>query len=161
MRLAQTYHRALGSLPGGFATLDIFSVAGLELPPLVRPFRAPYHKISEAGMIGGGTWPCPGEVSLAHCGTLLLDEIPEFRRTVLDALASSLQAGVVGHHRKGVMHTFPAVPAIVVGTANPCPCGFAGSTCECKCSSSSRARHEARLSEIQEKLGMTRVDVRR
>lgn len=107
----------------------IHSVAGL-LPRgrgivTARPFRAPHHTVSAAGLVGGGDPIRPGEVSLAHRGCLFLDELPEFRRGVVDALRQPLEDGEVVISRALVRVTFPARP-LLVGALNPCPCGFAG-----------------------------------
>jgi magnesium chelatase family protein len=114
----------------------IHSVAGmLGTRSLVRarPFRAPHHSTSEAGLIGGGDVPRPGEVSLAHHGVLFLDELPEFRRGALESLRQPLEDGAVTVSRAHGRATFPARP-LFVGAMNPCPCGFYGDPsgrCEC------------------------------
>ncbi|HJW74233.1 MAG TPA: YifB family Mg chelatase-like AAA ATPase, partial [Thermoleophilia bacterium] len=115
----------------------IYSVAGL-LPgdaPLIasRPFRAPHHTISSAGLVGGGNTPRPGEVSLAHLGVLFLDEFPEFRLSALEALRQPLEDGQVTISRALASLTFPA-RLMLVAAMNPCPCGFRGDPqrpCEC------------------------------
>jgi magnesium chelatase family protein len=115
----------------------IYSVAGL-LPgdsPLIarRPFRAPHHTISSAGLVGGGNTPRPGEVSLAHLGVLFLDEFPEFRLSALEALRQPLEDGQVTISRALTSLTFPA-RLMLVAAMNPCPCGFRGDperSCEC------------------------------
>lgn len=128
----------------------IHSVAGLVEPHKgvisSRPFRAPHHSVSEAGLVGGGEMPRPGEVSLAHGGVLFLDEIAEFKRSVLEALRQPLEDGHVCIARARARATFPARP-VVVGAANPCPCGFRGHpTRSCRCSEASRQRYRERLS---------------
>jgi magnesium chelatase family protein len=128
----------------------IHSVAGRLRPGqallLRRPFRAPHHTISDAGMIGGGSQPRPGEASLAHHGVLFLDELPEFRRHVLDALRQPVEDGEVfiGRARFGVR--FPA-RFMLVAAMNPCPCGFHGSgTARCVCNAGQIARYLGRVS---------------
>ncbi|CAD7783309.1 MAG: Competence protein ComM [Candidatus Methanoperedenaceae archaeon GB50] len=110
-------------------TTRIYSVAGL-LPPgqaliTKRPFRAPHHTISDAGLIGGGQTPRPGEATLAHNGILFLDELPEFRRNVLEALRQPLEDGMITVARVGATVSYPA-RFMLVCAMNPCPCGFLG-----------------------------------
>jgi magnesium chelatase family protein len=128
----------------------IHSVAGL-LPPerplvTVPPFRAPHHGASAPAVIGGGPTPRPGEVSLAHRGVLLLDELPEFSRAVLEALRQPLEDGVVAVARVGGHALFPARLQLV-GTMNLCPCGGRGDPAvECGCSAQRIAAYRERLS---------------
>jgi magnesium chelatase family protein len=118
-------------------TTRIHSVAGRTGGPTAlvttRPFRAPHHTISDVGLIGGGQVPMPGEVSLAHHGILFLDELPEFKRHVLEVLRQPLEDGVVTITRAAMSVTFPA-RLTLVGAMNPCPCGQRGhpeKTCTC------------------------------
>jgi magnesium chelatase family protein len=128
----------------------IHSVAGI-LPPNIpiialRPFRAPHHNISEPGMIGGGTVPRPGEVSLAHNGVLFLDELPEFRRDVLEALRQPLEDGEVTIGRARSTLTFPA-RFMLIAAMNPCPCGFFGDPKHtCTCTPQKIRRYRSRIS---------------
>jgi len=128
----------------------VHSVVGL-LPPGAglmtdRPFRAPHHTISNAALIGGGSHPRPGEVSLAHHGVLFLDEMLEFSRHVLDVLRQPLEEGRVAVARAARTAVFPA-RFMLVGAMNPCPCGFAGDPSrECRCAPPVMARYRDRLS---------------
>ncbi len=128
----------------------IYSVAD-RLPedqPLLqmRPFRAPHHTISHAGLVGGGSWPNPGEISLAHRGVLFLDELPEFGGRILDALRQPLEDKVVTISRAQGTLTFPA-NFMLVGAMNPCPCGYAGDVERgCSCTPSAITRYQKRLS---------------
>jgi magnesium chelatase family protein len=128
----------------------IHSVAGVLTPgdPLVsaRPFRAPHHTISDAGLLGGGNQPRPGEVSLAHHGVLFLDELLEFRRHVLEGLRQPMEDGRIVIARAASAVSFPA-RFTLVGAMNPCPCGFAGDPVRsCQCTAGEIARYRARLS---------------
>ncbi|MCS7224476.1 MAG: YifB family Mg chelatase-like AAA ATPase [Armatimonadetes bacterium] len=128
----------------------IYSVAG-KLPKgvglmLQRPFRAPHHSVSAAGLIGGGSVPKPGEISLAHHGVLFLDELPEFHRDVLEALRQPLEEGTVTVARATHTVTFPA-RFLPVAAMNPCPCGFAGDPSRrCTCSAFQVRSYRRKLS---------------
>jgi magnesium chelatase family protein len=111
-----------------------------------RPFRSPHAHTSAAGLIGGGTIPRPGEVSLAHAGVLFLDELPEFRRDSLEALRAPLEDGVVSVVRSRARLTFPA-RFTLVAAMNPCPCGHLGdSRRSCDCPEPLVDRYRARIS---------------
>jgi len=119
-------------------TTRVHSITGLldRKAGLVRtrPFRAPHHTISDAGLLGGGSNPGPGEISLAHNGVLFLDELPEFRRQTLEVLRQPLEDGQVTISRAAGTLTFPS-NVLLVGSLNPCPCGFFGDPVrECRCS---------------------------
>jgi magnesium chelatase family protein len=128
----------------------IHSVAGLLTPAgaslSVRPFRAPHHSISSAGLVGGGGIPRPGEVSLAHHGVLFLDELLEFPRSALESLRQPLEDGRVVIARAALSVAFPARFSLVAAM-NPCPCGNAGEpTRVCTCAESEIQKYRARLS---------------
>ena len=111
-----------------------------------RPYRAPHHTISDAGLLGGGTNPGPGEVSLAHHGVLFLDELPEFRRSTLEVLRQPLEDRVVTISRAAGSLTFPA-NFMLVAAMNPCPCGYYGdSKRECRCSPRQIENYRQRIS---------------
>lgn len=138
-------------------TTRVHSVAG-QLPPgqgllTVRPFRAPHHSISDAGLIGGGAVPKPGEVSLAHNGVLFLDESPEFKRPVLDGLRQPLEDGHVVLTRASGSLRYPA-RFMLVAAMNPCPCGYYGDRSrECVCTPQQIRRYRAKLSgPLQDRL---------
>lgn len=135
----------------------LYGAAGLIgwPPPMTagRPFRAPHHTVSEAGLLGGGQRPRPGEASLAHRGVLMLDELPEFRRSALNDLGHVLSSKFSRLYRNGELVSFPAEPACVVATANPCPCGYLNHPRRaCHCSGEARGRHMLRLQELAELL---------
>jgi magnesium chelatase family protein len=129
----------------------IYSIAGL-LPPntalvTTRPFRSPHHTISAAGLVGGGKYPRPGEISLAHYGVLFLDELPEFGRNALEALRQPLEDGVVTISRVNANLTYPAAISLVC-SANPCSCGnfFESSTKKCTCTPKQVQQYLSKLS---------------
>jgi magnesium chelatase family protein len=128
----------------------IYSVAGLLPPdqPLVglRPFRAPHHTTSSVALVGGGTYPRPGEITLAHRGVLFMDEFPEFPRSVLEALRQPLEDGIVTVSRAQGSLQFPA-KFILVAAQNPCPCGYLGDTVKsCICTPQQIMRYQKRVS---------------
>ena len=129
-----TIHSVAGALPAD---------AGLMR---TRPFRAPHHTCSDVALVGGGSHPRPGELSLAHCGVLFLDELPEFPRQVLETLRQPLEQGVVHIARAARTVTFPA-EVLLVGAMNPCPCGFHSSGQRpCHCPPGEVDRYRRRLS---------------
>ena len=112
----------------------------------IRPFRSPHHTISHAGLIGGGQFPTPGEVSMAHNGVLFLDELPEFQRNVLEVLRQPLEDGVVTISRVAGTIEFPA-RFMMVAAMNPCPCGYYGDPeRECSCTPPMISRYRSRIS---------------
>src|SRR5690606_5210848 len=138
------------SLPEALETTRIHSVAGRLRPGqalvVSRPFRAPHHTISDVGLIGGGSNPRPGEVSLAHHGVLFLDELAEFRRHVLEALRQPMEDAHVSIRRARFAVTYPA-RFMLVAAMNPCPCGFFGTgEARCVCHAGQVQRYTARVS---------------
>lgn len=130
--------------------IAVHSVAGLlepgRAPTALRPFRAPHHSISTAGLVGGGSVPRPGEASLAHLGVLFLDELLEFTRHTLEALRQPMEDGHVVLARAAGSVRYPA-RFTLVAAMNPCPCGYAGDlTRRCTCASSDVQRYRSRLS---------------
>lgn len=131
-------------------TTKIHSVAG-RLPAgsalvATRPFRAPHHSISYAGLIGGGSMPKPGEVSLSHHGVLFLDELPEFKKDILEMLRQPMEDNQVTISRASTAITYPA-GFMLIAAMNPCPCGYYGDRHhECNCSSSEIQRYMSRIS---------------
>nr|MBA3336992.1 YifB family Mg chelatase-like AAA ATPase [Chloroflexia bacterium] len=128
----------------------IYSVRGLLPPdtPLLRqrPFRAPHHTTSYAGLVGGGTWPRPGEITLAHRGVLFLDELPEFSSHTLEILRQPLEDRRVTLARASGTVSFPA-NFTLIAAMNPCPCGYWGDPVrECRCAASTIARYQKRIS---------------
>jgi magnesium chelatase family protein len=129
-------------------TTKIYSALGLADSGLIseRPFRAPHHTISTAALLGGGTHPRPGEISLAHNGVLFLDEMPEFARYTIEALRQPLEERAVTISRINGSIRLPS-SFLLVAAANPCPCGWLGSNARnCKCSQVSVERYRARMS---------------
>ncbi len=140
----------------------IHSIAGSHSGGLItaRPFRAPHHTISPAGLVGGGSPPRPGEASLATHGVLFLDELSEFQRPSLDALRQPLEDGCVAIVRGQRALTFPTRFMLIAAT-NPCPCGFAGVDDRCACGEADLRRHQRKLSgPLLDRLDLL-VDVRR
>ncbi len=127
-------HSIAGTLPGGVGLLRH------------RPFRAPHHNISSAGLTGGGSLPHPGEVSLAHHGVLFLDELPEFSRTAMESLRQPLEDGVVTISRVQASLTYPC-SFMLVAAMNPCQCGYYGHpTRKCTCSPTAQQHYLSRIS---------------
>ncbi len=131
-------------------TSRIHSILGLLPPdsPLMktRPFRSPHHTVSDAGLIGGGTNPGPGEISLAHNGVLFLDELPEFKRSVLEVLRQPIESGVVTISRASGTCTFPS-RFMLIAAMNPCPCGHLGDRLHvCRCRQMQIQNYRARIS---------------
>ncbi|MCC5789434.1 MAG: YifB family Mg chelatase-like AAA ATPase [Opitutales bacterium] len=130
--------------------LRIYSAAGHtvhgSLPFLQRPHRAPHHTISDVGLLGGGSVPGPGEVSLAHHGVLFLDELPEFKRSALEVLRQPLEDGEVTISRSAGKITLPC-QFMLVAALNPCPCGYLGDPKhECRCTPTQIQRYRSRIS---------------
>lgn len=126
----------------------IYSIAGLTTDEIVeeRPFRGPHHTASSTSVIGGGTMAVPGEISLSHKGILFLDEIPEFPRSVLEALRQPLEDKEISISRANRKTTYPA-DFMLVATMNPCPCGYLGDpTHECKCTEVQIQKYQKKLS---------------
>ncbi len=131
-------------------TTRIYSAAGLLTRNgsvmTTRPFRSPHHTVSDAGLIGGGMIPRPGEVSSAHNGVLFLDELPEFRKNVLEVLRQPIEDGQVTISRAQIAITFPA-RFMMVAAMNPCPCGYRGDPKhQCNCSKQAIQRYWSRIS---------------
>ena len=138
------------TLQEALATTKIHSVAGVLSPGqalvATRPFRAPHHTVSDAGLIGGGAYPRPGEVSLSHHGVLFLDELPEFRRNVVEALRQPLEDHAVTITRAQIAIAYPA-DFTLVAAMNPCPCGYLSDARRtCTCSPAAIRRYRARVS---------------
>src|SRR5256885_14653836 len=138
------------TLDEAIETTKIHSIAGLldteQSFVATRPFRSPHHTISDIGLLGGGTFPNPGEVSLAHNGVLFLDELPEFKRSALEVLRQPLEDGKVTVSRAAGSVTFPS-ELMLVAAMNPCPCGYFGDPKrECRCSPVQVQRYRQRIS---------------
>ncbi len=141
-------------------TSQVYSVAGLtsQIPVLTRPFRAPHSTASDIAIIGGGSSVKPGEVSLAHNGVLFMDEFPEFKRSVLEALRQPLEDKIVVVSRASGSYTFPA-DFLLVAASNPCPCGYYGFSDGknyCRCSPVQVKRYRSKLSGPV----MDRIDIK-
>lgn len=127
-------------------TTKIYSVSGLSRSHIQEPpFRSPHHTISDAGLIGGGTIPRPGEVSLAHNGVLFLDELPEFKKQVLEVLRQPLEDGHVTISRAKIALTYPS-SFIFISSMNPCPCGMGPGNNACNCNPAVIERYLSRIS---------------
>ena len=138
------------SAPEALDVTKIYSVAGLvgrdRAMVRQRPFRAPHHTISHAGLVGGGSTIRPGEISLAHRGVLFLDEFPEYPGAALEALREPLESGSVTISRARGSLTFPA-RILLIAAMNPCPCGYYGdSRRTCSCNDSTVSRYQRRIS---------------
>lgn len=139
------------TLPEALETTKIHSVSGLlgkKGIVIERPFRSPHHTISDIALIGGGAYPKPGEVSLSHNGVLFLDELPEFKKSVLEVLRQPLEDGVVSIARANQSLSFPA-KFMLVASMNPCPCGYYGADNgknQCTCPEGSIRKYHARIS---------------
>jgi magnesium chelatase family protein len=138
------------SLEEQLEIVSIHSAAGRtlsgELAWGARPFRGPHHTISDVGLLGGGTIPGPGEISLAHHGVLFLDELPEFKRSALEVLRQPLEDGEVTISRSAGKVTLPCA-FMLISAMNPCPCGYLGDTKhECRCSPTQIQRYRSRIS---------------
>ena len=127
-------HSVAGTLPGGRGLVE------------VAPFRSPHHAVSAAGLLGGGSRPSPGEVSLAHRGVLFLDELPEFRRDAIEGIRQPIEEKRVAIVRVGGACSFPC-DFLLVGAMNPCPCGFRGDPRRsCRCDGADLGRYSRKLS---------------
>ncbi|MFZ9668289.1 MAG: YifB family Mg chelatase-like AAA ATPase [Solirubrobacterales bacterium] len=153
--------RRLPSILPGLARDEALEVAriggicGTLAPDVSRPFRAPHHTVTRAGLIGGGLPPRPGEITLAHRGVLFLDELPEFRRDVLEALREPLEVGRVEISRASGHYSMPA-RFVLVAAANPCPCGRGDTDPGCNCSRAAVDRYSHALSgALADRIDMT------
>ena len=127
-------HSVAGKLPGGTTLMS------------TRPYRAPHHTISQVALVGGGTYPCPGEISLAHNGILFLDELPEFTRSALEVMRQPLEDRHVSISRAKYAVDYPA-SFMLVASMNPCPCGYYGHpTKRCVCNEYQRHHYMGKIS---------------
>ena len=130
-------------------TAAIYSIGNNDLNPgrwMLRPFRSPHHTASAIALVGGGSKPMPGEISLAHNGVLFLDELPEFGRHVLEVLREPMESGIISISRASRQAEYPARFQFLAAM-NPCPCGYLGeSSGRCRCTSEQVERYRARLS---------------
>ena len=138
------------SMEEALEATKLYSVAGLLSIDTslinTRPFRSPHHTVSTAALVGGGTIPKPGEVSLSHHGVLFLDELPEFNRDALEVLRQPLEDGVVNVSRVSASYTYPA-DFCLIAAMNPCPCGYYGDVFrQCTCSSTQVQKYQKRIS---------------
>jgi magnesium chelatase family protein len=137
------------SIDEALDVMRIYSVADALPPEMMirsRPFRSPHHTISHAGLVGGGNWPHPGEISLAHRGVLFLDELPEFGTRVLEVMRQPIEDKVVTISRAQGSLTFPA-NFMLVAAMNPCPCGYFGDLYKaCTCAPSAVTKYQKRIS---------------
>ena len=147
-------------------TAIVRSVAGRSnesINSIKRPFRDPHHSIGRAGLIGGGSYPVPGEITLAHNGVLFLDEICEFNTEVIESLRQPLEEKKITHFRRGEAYTFPCNFQVLMA-ANPCPCGYFGDRDkECTCTQADIDRYRRKLSgpimdRIDMKISMEKVE---
>ncbi len=152
--------------------LCVASIASIAARPSAevastrRPFRAPHHTASAVALVGGGSRPRPGEISLAHLGVLFLDELPEFQRSALEALREPLESGIITVARANETSSFPAAFQLVAAM-NPCPCGYLGDRSDrCRCSETRLEQYRSRLSgplldRFDLQVGLSRVPLAR
>lgn len=148
------------SFPEAIELARIYSVLGLmdDKRPfsLARPFRSPHHTISDAGLVGGGSKPVPGEISLAHNGVLFLDELPEFKKNVLEVLRQPLEDGKVSIARAGMKAVYPS-KFMLVAAMNPCPCGYLSDPQgKCTCTQPQIQKYRSKISGPL----LDRIDIR-
>ena len=155
------------TLQEGIETTKIWSAAGLRPDGLMRerPFRAPHQTTSTIALVGGGQEPRPGEISLAHCGVLFLDELPEFQKSALESLRQPIESGFMTISRTKSTLVFPA-KFIFIAAMNPCPCGYYGDQQKaCRCSAYEVIKYQKKISgplldriDIQVKIGRVKID---